>query len=89
MGAVEADFQVFDIMTADEAFLTVTSRCVLPVTKVNGALVGSGKPGPIVRRLQEGWSELVGMDFVAQALAHVAPSAAQVDEQVLFAEGRR
>jgi branched-chain amino acid aminotransferase len=67
----EIDFQVYDVMTADEAFLTVTSRCVLPVTKVNGVAIGTGKPGPIVARLQNGWAERYEIDFVGQALSHL------------------
>jgi branched-chain amino acid aminotransferase len=74
---VERDFQVYDVMIADEAFLTVTSRCVLPITKVNGLPIGDGKPGPIVGRLQNGWAELYGIDFVAQALAHLEPDASR------------
>ncbi len=71
------DFQVYDVMAAEEAFLTVTSRCVLPVTKVNGSPIRDGKPGPTVARLQNGWSEMFGMEFVAQALAHLEPEVAR------------
>jgi branched-chain amino acid aminotransferase len=70
----EVDFQVYDVMIADEAFLTVTSRCVLPVTKVNGAPIGDGQPGPMVAQLQNGWAKRYGIDFVAQALAHLEPA---------------
>lgn len=67
----EQHFQVYDIVNADEAFLTTTSRCVLPLTRVNGIAIGDGKPGPMVARLQNGWAELFGVDFVAQALSHL------------------
>ncbi len=69
--AVEAEFQVFDMTLANEAFLSGTSACVLPVTRVNGQPIGDGRPGPIVTRLQAAWSDLVGLDFVAQACAHL------------------
>jgi branched-chain amino acid aminotransferase len=72
----ERDFQPYDVLNADEAFLTVTSRCVLPVTRCNGVQIGDGKPGPIVARLQNGWQELFGIDFVGQALAHLDEQAA-------------
>lgn len=71
----EADFQVYDVIIADEAFLTVTSRCILPITRVNGIPIGDGTPGPLVARLQNGWSEMFGMDFVQQALSHLEPQA--------------
>jgi branched-chain amino acid aminotransferase len=77
--AQEKALQVYDVLAADEAFLSVTSRSVLPVTKINGGEIGSGSPGPIVGRLQEAWSELVGVDIVAQALAHIAPEPVAVE----------
>lgn len=43
---------------AQEMFLTLTSAEVVPVIQVDGALVGSGKPGAITRRLQEAFKAL-------------------------------
>jgi branched-chain amino acid aminotransferase len=60
------DFQVFDAVNADEAFLASTPYCLMSVTKINGTRTGSGKPGPIYRRLAQAWSELVGLDVVQQ-----------------------
>jgi branched-chain amino acid aminotransferase len=76
--AEEREFQVYDIISADEAFLSVTSRSILPVTRINGAEIGDGAPGPTVARLQMAWSHLVGVDIVAQALAHISPEPVQV-----------
>ena len=64
---VEEDFQPYDVYTADEAFFTSTSPCVLPVTRVDRRPIGPGVPGPIVKRLLTTWSEIVGVDIVAQA----------------------
>jgi branched-chain amino acid aminotransferase len=36
----------------DEAFLSSTSRHVLPMVRVDGQPVGDGRPGPVTRRLQ-------------------------------------
>jgi branched-chain amino acid aminotransferase len=69
---VEEDLQPYDLYTADEAFFTSTSPCVLPVTRVDRRPVGAGRPGPIVARLLGAWSEIVGVDIVAQA-RHYAP----------------
>jgi hypothetical protein len=41
---------------------------VWSVTRVNGQAIGNGQPGEIVARLQRAWSEMVGLDIVAQAL---------------------
>ena len=70
--AAEGDLDLFDAYTADEAFLTSTSLCICPVAAVNGAAVGDGgAPGPVTRRLMRGFSDLAGMDFEAQYLAHL------------------
>ena len=65
---VEEDLQPYDMYTADEAFFSGTSPCVLPVTKVDMRDVGEGRPGPIVQQLLSAWSESVGMDIVDQAI---------------------
>ena len=64
----EEDLQPYDLYTADEAFFSATSPCVLPVTKVDRRPVGDGKPGPITQQLLAAWSEAAGMDIVDQAL---------------------
>ena len=70
--AAEGDLDLFDAYTADEAFLTSTSLCICPVAAVNGAAVGDGgAPGPVTRRLMSAFSDLAGMDFEAQYLAHL------------------
>ncbi len=60
------DFQVFDAVNADEAFLASTPYCLMSVTKINGKQIGTGRPGPIYGRLAKAWSELVGLDVVQQ-----------------------
>jgi branched-chain amino acid aminotransferase len=44
-----------DLETADEAFITSTTRELSPVTKIDGKPVGTGKVGPITRKLLEGY----------------------------------
>lgn len=68
--AKECDLQVYDAINADEAFFTTTSYCILPVTGINGLIVGDGVPGPITKRLLAAWSEMVGVDIVQQALSN-------------------
>lgn len=65
---VERDIQVFNVMTADEAFLTTTPSCLMPVTKINGTLIADGRPGPIFQNLHDAWSDLVGLDIHQQLL---------------------
>jgi len=44
-----------DLFGADEAFLTSTTREVVPIVTVNDRTIGSGKPGPITWRLLNGF----------------------------------
>lgn len=48
-----------DLVKADECFITNTTIEVLPVTTVDGHLVGSGRPGPITQRLMQTYREEV------------------------------
>ena len=63
---VERDLQVHDVVNADEAFLTTTPYCLMPVTKINGLAIADGKLGAIGKRLLEAWSAEVGLDIAAQ-----------------------
>lgn len=60
------DFQTFDAINAEEAFLASTPYCLMPVTNINGTSIGDGRPGPIYRGLTAAWSEMVGIDIVRQ-----------------------
>jgi branched-chain amino acid aminotransferase len=62
------DFQAFDAVNADEAFLASTPYCLMSVTKINGTQIGTGQPGAIYGRLAQAWSELVGLDIVRQVV---------------------
>jgi branched-subunit amino acid aminotransferase/4-amino-4-deoxychorismate lyase len=62
----ERKIPLSDALTADEAFLSSTPYCLMPVTRMNGATIGNGVPGPIYRRLMETWSSQVGLDIEKQ-----------------------
>lgn len=51
----EAVLKDVDLAGADEAFLTSTTREVVPIVTVDGKTIGTGTPGPITRRLLEGF----------------------------------
>jgi branched-chain amino acid aminotransferase len=63
------DIDLFDVYTADEAFVTSTSYCICPVRSVNGTMIGDEVPGPVTVRLQEAYSRICGIDFVGQYLS--------------------
>jgi branched-chain amino acid aminotransferase len=44
-----------DLDSADEVFITSTTRELSPVTRIDDRLIGNGKPGPITVKLLEGY----------------------------------
>lgn len=49
----EASIGMAQLEAADEIWLTSSTREVLPVTRLNGAAVGAGVPGPLWRHMAE------------------------------------
>jgi branched-subunit amino acid aminotransferase/4-amino-4-deoxychorismate lyase len=62
----ERTLQVYNVMNADEALLTSTPYCLMPVSKINGVPIGAGVPGPVYQRLLAAWSAAVGVDIASQ-----------------------
>ena len=58
----EAKLKPHDLTSADECFITNTTVEVLPVTRVDGAAIGSGKPGPVTTSLREAYKREVAKD---------------------------
>ncbi len=46
-----------DLETADEAFITSTTRELSPVTQIDNRPVGNGKPGPVTRKLLDAYRQ--------------------------------
>jgi branched-chain amino acid aminotransferase len=68
----EDEYSTYDVYMAEEAFVSSTRPCMLPVATVNGLRLGDGVSGPVTGRLLDAWRQLVGMDFVQQALDQVS-----------------
>jgi D-alanine transaminase len=69
-GFAERRFSLAEAKAAREAFLTSTTSFVLPVTRIDGAPVGDGAPGPLTRRLRDhylGYISLPGRTAVRTA----------------------
>jgi branched-chain amino acid aminotransferase len=67
LNVVECNLQQWDLYNADEAFLTSTPYCMLPIGRYNGVSIGENVPGPITQQLLDTWSEWVGVDIKGQA----------------------
>lgn len=64
----ETDISAEVALSAQEAFFTSTSLCACPVATLDGHAYAAGAPGPVTRRIMEGFADLVGMDYVGQYL---------------------
>jgi branched-chain amino acid aminotransferase len=69
MKVIEKNIEPFDVYTADEAFMTGTPFCMLPVTSLNGIKIGSGTVGTIFESLLSEWSKSVGVDIKKQIVS--------------------
>jgi len=47
----EPNLTRYDLFNADECFLTGTGAEIVPVVKLDGRVIGNGKPGPVTDRL--------------------------------------
>lgn len=67
--AVEKNIDAYDVHTADEAFMTGTPFCMLPVTALNGNKIGDGRVGSTFNKLIGRWGQNTKVDIVAQIRA--------------------
>jgi len=54
----ETDITRHDVFVSDECFLTGTAAELIPVIKADGRIIGSGKPGPITKKMLSRFREL-------------------------------
>jgi D-alanine transaminase len=52
--AVEERITVHELFAADEVWLTSSTKEILPVTHIDGKVIGKGKPGPV-------WQQMIGL----------------------------
>jgi branched-chain amino acid aminotransferase len=64
--AIEKNIDPYDVYTADEAFITGTPFCMLPVTSLNSVEIGTGRPGPVFTKLLKEWSSKTGINIQKQ-----------------------
>ena len=57
--ALEKDFTLAEVYSAGEAFVTGTLGGVTPVVRVDGRVIGTGKPGPVTARVAEAYEAWV------------------------------
>ncbi|MBW3561621.1 MAG: aminotransferase class IV [Actinobacteria bacterium] len=55
LNAEERPLSVSELVEADEAFLTASTREIVPLVRMAGRIVGNGRPGPVTAALHEGY----------------------------------
>jgi branched-chain amino acid aminotransferase len=54
----EPNLTRYDLFNADECFLTGTGAEIVPVVKIDGRVIGTGKPGALTRKLETDYHAL-------------------------------
>ena len=62
---LQRNFSLFDVYSADEAFVTGTFAGVVPVIDVDGRTVGTGGRGSMTARLQEHYRDFIDAECAA------------------------
>jgi len=57
----EPNLTRYDVFNADECFLTGTGAEIVPIVKVDGRVIGNGKPGPVTQKLVARYRALTKM----------------------------
>lgn len=63
---IEKNIDQYDVYIADEAFITGTPFCMLPVTSLNGLAIGDGKVGSVFSQLINLWGKNTGVNIIDQ-----------------------
>jgi len=61
----ERDFSLFDVYSANEAFVTGTFAGVVPAVEVDGRIIGSGTRGEVTARLQTYYRDFIDAEYAA------------------------
>ncbi|MEP2031205.1 MAG: aminotransferase class IV [Paracoccaceae bacterium] len=67
------DISVETLKSADEVFITSTAGGIMPVTRIDGALVGSGGVGPLTKRLMAIYWQMHDDDHYRDAVVYPSP----------------
>ena len=63
---IENNIDAYDVYNADEAFMTGTPFCMLPVTSLNGNKISDGEVGDLFTKLLNKWSSNTNVDIAKQ-----------------------
>jgi len=66
ISVVEKNIEPYDVYTADEAFMTGTPFCMLPVVSLNGNPINQGRVGDTFTKILSAWSNEINVDIKGQ-----------------------
>jgi branched-chain amino acid aminotransferase len=66
LSCIEKNIEPYDVTNADEAFMTRTPFCILPVSSLNSITIGKAPMGKTTKQLLDVWSTEVGVDIIGQ-----------------------
>lgn len=55
----ERDIALGELLTADEVFFTGTAAEITPIVEIDGIKIGGGRPGPLTRKIQGLYEDIV------------------------------
>ena len=58
LAVLEPNLTRYDLFNADECFLTGTGAELIPVVRIDGRVIGKGRPGPVTRKLVDKYRTL-------------------------------
>jgi D-alanine transaminase len=58
---IERPFRVPEALAAREAFITSATNTVMPVVRIDGTLIGDGRPGQLTRRLRSKFDQFAAI----------------------------
>ena len=67
IAALEKNFSLTEVYSAEEAFVTGTFAGLAPVRMIDGRTLGDGRPGPMLARLQGLYKDLVARDVAMKS----------------------
>ena len=62
LSVMEKAFGLDFAFKADEAFLSGTTTEIMPIVTIDGKPIGDGKPGPITRKIQKSYKDLIAKE---------------------------
>lgn len=68
MPVQEGFFTRYDLYTASECFMTGTGAEIVPVVRIDGRIIGDGRPGPWTQRIRDAFAQLCREDGVTVSL---------------------